>query len=126
MLVPHVIRKAIILKVNSEYWSQTSKYDIRIPGSVREAKEIDAENGNMLWWDAICEEMKNVRIALKEFDGYGVPIGFKKINCHMIFNIKLGRKARLVAEEHKTEAPASSVVSRDSVVPRTRHALLVE
>jgi hypothetical protein len=123
--VPHVINKRamIISKVKSKYWSRTHKYGIRIPKSVREAIAIDRENGNTLWWDAICEEMKNVRVAFEECEGNMVPIGFKKIDCHMIFDVKLGenyrRKARLVAGGHKTEAPASitysSVVSRDSV-----------
>ncbi len=71
--VPQVIKKckSIILKVKSKYWSQTHTYSIRVPKSVREAKEIDAENRNTLWWDAICEEMKNERIALEEFGGHG-------------------------------------------------------
>ena len=48
--VPHVIRKrkAIIAKVKSKYWSRTHKYGIRIPKSVKEAREIDAQNGNTL------------------------------------------------------------------------------
>ena len=129
--VPHVIhkRKAIISKVKSKYWARTHKYGIRIPKTVKQAREIDATNGNQLWWNAICEEMKNVRIAFDEFQGEGAPVGHKRIDCHMIFDVKLGenyrRKARLVAGGHKTEAPASitysSVVSRDSV----RIALLI-
>ena len=128
--VPHVISKraTIISKVKSKYWSRTHKYGVQIPKSVKEARIIDRENGT-LWWDPICEEMKNVRVAFEEFDGHGVPVGYKKIDCHMIFDVKLGenyrRKARLVAGGHKTEAPASitysSVVSRDSV----RIALLI-
>ena len=46
----------------------------------------------------------------------------KKIDCHMVFDIKLGnlaRKARFVAGGHQTDPPKdttySSVVSRDSV-----------
>ena len=50
-------------------------------------------------------------------------IGYQKIRCHIIFDIKLGenfrRKARYVAGGHTTETPASltysSVVARDSV-----------
>ena len=49
--------------------------------------------------------------------------GYKQISTHIIFDIKLGenfrRKARLVADGHKTDSPSSvtysSVVSRDSV-----------
>ena len=50
-------------------------------------------------------------------------VGYQKITTHFIFDIKLGenfrRKARLVADGHKTKSPKSvtysSVVSRDSV-----------
>ena len=69
--------------------------------------------------------MKNVRIAFEEFEGIEdqIPPGYQRITCHMIFDIKMReifcRKARLVADGHKTEPPSSitysSVVSRDSV-----------
>ena len=125
--VPSVLRKrsAIISKVKSKYWQRTHKFGIRIPKSVDEAIAIDRENGNTLWWDAICKEMKNVRIAFEELEGGrdSIPPGYQEIKCHMIFDIKLGenyrRKARMVAGGHMTETPASitysSVVSRDSV-----------
>ena len=86
---------------------------------------LDEKNGNTLWWDAIYEEMKNVRIAFEVFEGGEKDIlpGFQEVKCHMIFDIKMGenfrRKARMVAGGHTTEAPSSitysSVVSRDSV-----------
>ncbi len=48
--------------------------------------------------------------------------GYKKIPCHMIFDIKMvdfSRKARVVASGHVTDAPATmtctSVVSRETV-----------
>lgn len=127
--VPHTVRKrnAILSKVKSKYWQRTHKFGIRIPKSVAEAKKIDAENGNTLWWDSICTEMANVRIAFEEYEGPltvdGKPKGYKPLTVHMVFDIKLGenyrRKSRLVADGHKTEAPPSltysSVVSRDSV-----------
>ena len=83
------------------------------------------QNGDNLWWEAICMEMKNVRIAFEEFDGdkSDIPKGYQYIDCHMIFYIKMGenfrRKARMVTGGHKTEAlntlTYSSVVSRDSI-----------
>ena len=50
-------------------------------------------------------------------------VGYKPVGTHLIFDVKLGenfrRKARLVADGHRTETPSSltysSVVSRDSV-----------
>ena len=102
---------------------RTHKFGIRVPKSVAEAKRLDKDNRDTLWWDAICKEMKNVRIAFEEFEGDKIPPGYQEIRCHMIFDIKMGenfrRKARVVADGHRTEAPAaltySSVVSRDSV-----------
>ena len=124
---PWVLKKRnrIIAKVKSKYWVRTHKFGIKIPKSVEEAKRFDDENGDTLWWDAICQEMKNVRIAFKIHEGTVAEIGpgYQEIKCHMIFDVKMGenfrRKARMVAGGHTTTAPASitysSVVSRDSV-----------
>ena len=124
--VPYAMKKKhrIISKTKSKYWARTHKFGIRLPHSVEEALAIDKENGDTLWWDAICKEMKNVRVAFEEYDGDTKDlIGYKKLDMHMIFDIKMGenfrRKARLVADGHKTATPNaitySSVVSRDSV-----------
>ena len=126
--VPHVLKKKerIISKIKSKYWTKTHKFGIKVPRNVKEAKELDIENGNTLWWDAICKEMRNVLIAFEEYDGSTDDLdksGYTGIKCHMIFDIKMGenfrRKARLVAGGHMTKTPSSitysSVVSRDSV-----------
>ena len=125
--VPYVIkkRKQIISKVKSKYWARTHKYGIRIPKSVKEAFDIDKQNGNSYWRDAINEEMEKIkRDAVKVHDGdpKGL-VGYQQISGHIIFDVKLGenfrRKARYVADGHKTEIPSSvtysSVVSRESV-----------
>ena len=102
-------RNRIIAKVKSKYWVRTHKFGIRVPKSVNEVKRLDEANGETLWWDAICKEMKDVRIALEEFEGdvNPIPPGYQEINCHMIFDIKMGenfrRKARMVADGHRTE-----------------------
>ena len=113
-------------KVKSKYWLRTHKFGIRIPELVQDAKMLDEKNGNTLWWDTICKEMKNIRIAFKVFEGEEKDIlpGFQEVKCHMIFDIKIGenlcRKAQMVAGGHTTEAPSSitysSVVSRESVL----------
>jgi Reverse transcriptase (RNA-dependent DNA polymerase) len=65
--------------------------------------------------------MKNGMPAFKFRDDDQVPPGYTKIDCHMVFDIKvdLTRKARLVAGGHMTEVPKDSIyssgVSRDSV-----------
>jgi hypothetical protein len=55
--------------------------------------------------------MKNVAPAFEFRDDDKIPICFKLIECHMIFNIKsdLTRKALVVAGGHQTEEPAESV-----------------
>ena len=66
--------------------------------------------------------MKNIRVAFKILeDGESVPIGYQRIPCHMVFDIKMEdftQKARLVAGGHKTDAPATityaSIVSRET------------
>jgi hypothetical protein len=124
---PYVLRKRnrIIGKINSKYWVRSHKFGVKIPKTVEEAISFDKENGNNLWWEAICKEMKNVRPAFEvwEKEISEIPPGYQKITCHMIFDVKMGenfrRKARFVADGHKTQTPAamtySSVVSRDSV-----------
>jgi hypothetical protein len=119
-------RNRIITKVKSKYWVCTHKFGIRVPKSVAKTKRLHQANSDTLWWDAICKEAKNVRIAFEEFEGdvSAIPPGYQEIRCHMIFDIKMGetfrRKARMVADGHRTETPAaltySSVVSRDSVL----------
>ena len=99
--VPYTIRKRnrIIKKIKSKYWQRTHKYGIRVPKSIKEAQEIDAENGNTLWMDAVRLEMKDVMIAFEEIsDPSQLGKEFNQITGHLIFDIKLGegfrRKAR--------------------------------
>ena len=65
-----------------------------------------------------------MRVAFEEHEGDPNDlVGYQKISTHLIFDIKLSenfrRKARLVADGHKTQTPKSvtysSVVSRNSV-----------
>ena len=82
-------------------------------------------NGNSLWWNAICQEMKNVRVAFEKFDGpeNDIPPGYQYMDCHMIFDIKMGDKFQTKSAYGVTRSSLtySSVVSRDSV----RVALIV-
>ena len=124
--LPYVLkkRKLIIAKLKSKYWQRTHKYGIRVPKTVNEALKIDKEEGNTFWADAIEEEMRKIRPAFQLYKGDTKElVGHQEITTHFIFDIKLGenfrRKARLVADGHKTNTPSSvtysSVVSRDSV-----------
>ena len=118
-------RAGNLSKVKAKYWQRTHKFGIRIPKSVAQAQQIDKENGDTLWWDAILLEMKNVRPAFEKWEENenALPVGYQKVKCHFVFDVKMGenfrRKARLVANGNETETPPtltySSVVTRDSV-----------
>jgi hypothetical protein len=101
--VPYILKKRnrIIAAVSNRYLKRTHKFGVRIPRTVRECRELDKENGNTMWQDAIQKEMNNVTVAFKMLDkGEEVPPAYKYIDCHMIFDVKMEnfrQKARLVA-----------------------------
>jgi len=119
--VPHVLKKRnrIIAACNKRYEKRTHRFGIRVPKTLRQAIEIDCENGNTLWQDAIKKEMHIVKKAFRVLgDDEEIPAAYQKINCHFVFDIKMEnfrRKVRLVAGGHVTEAPPTityaSVVS---------------
>jgi hypothetical protein len=72
------------------YLKRTHKFGIEVSKTVKEALALDRKNGNTLWVDAIAKEMKEVRIAFNILpDGHSAPIGYQKIPCHMIFDLKM-------------------------------------
>ncbi len=98
------------------------KYGILVPTTVEEAFNLDKQNGNNYWRDAIQKEMRNVTVAFKILNPKDmVPVGYSKLKVHLVFDIKLDltRKARLVADGHLTPDPIDSryagVVSRETV-----------
>jgi len=116
------LRDRSILKVKKRFIVRTHKFGIEIPRSTKRALEIDRESGTDLWRKAIEKEMKNNSSAFEILDTEEVvPVGYTKITCHLIFDIKMDftRKARFVAGGHLTAPPKesvySSVVSRESV-----------
>jgi hypothetical protein len=113
----------ILAAVNKRYW-KSYKFGIRIPHSVEEALQIDKENGDTRWADAMNKEMTNVMVLAFKMIGEGAPAppGYQTIKCHIVFDVKMDNfayKARMVAGGHITEPPSSityaSVVSRDSI-----------
>ena len=91
----HVLKKCdrIILLVKQrvpQYLKRSHKFRIEVPISVKDALKLDRKNRNTFWADAIATEMKNVRVAFNILpDGTSAPIGYQKILCHMIFDIKM-------------------------------------
>jgi hypothetical protein len=113
----------LVVFQTAQYLKKSFKFGIEVPTTVRQAKELDSRNGNMLWTDAIVVEMGNVHRAFWiADDGEAVPIGYQRIRCHFIFDIKqedFRQKACLEADGHTTKAPATitfaSAVSRETV-----------
>jgi hypothetical protein len=93
--VPHVLRKrdqiiSLVRRRTTCYPKRTHKFGIEIPKTVKEALALDRKNGNTLWADAIAKEMREVRVAFNILhDGGSASIGYQKIPCHMIFDIKM-------------------------------------
>ena len=123
---PYVKRKVneVIQRTKSKYWERTHKYGIRIPKSIEEAKDIDKENGNTFWKDAVKLEMKDMGVSFEVYEGDVKDlIGYKEKRGQIIFDVKFGenfrRKARYVCEGFRATTPAritySSVVRQDSV-----------
>jgi hypothetical protein len=88
---------------------------------VKQVFVIDSNTGTSFWKDAINKGMRNVLSAFEFRDDDILQPGFKKIDCHMVFDVKLDlvRKARFVAGGHQMDPPKelvySSIVSHDSV-----------
>ncbi|KAG7369945.1 reverse transcriptase RNA-dependent DNA polymerase [Nitzschia inconspicua] len=123
--VPYTLKKrdAIVSAVNNRYWKRTHKYGIRIPKTVKEAFEIDRENGDNRWAESIQKEMNAVRVAFRILgEDQKVPPRYQYMKCHLVFDIKFDGfrfKTRMVAGGHMVETPSfmtyASVVSRDTV-----------
>ena len=132
--VPHVLRKrgSIVSAVKSRVRRKTHKFGIEVPMTVVDALRLDKEAGGTHWRDAIAKEMRNVREAFDILeDDEDVPASYSKMTVHLIFDVKmdLTRKARLVADGHKTPDPVEStyagVVTRESVRISLTYATLM-
>jgi hypothetical protein len=75
-----------------------------------------------LWQKAVEKEMQNISCAFYFPADGKAPVGYQKIDCHMIFDVKmtLEQKAWYMASRHKMEPPKditfASVVTRDSTI----------
>ena len=93
-------RNRILSKVKTRYWQTTHKFGIKLSKTVKEALLIDKENGNTFWTDAIKLEMTNVRPAFRKWEdgdlqdalGGKKLVGYQRIRCHLIFDIKMDGK----------------------------------
>ena len=97
---------------------------MEVPQNGKHALELDKENNNHLWEEAIEKELNQ----LLDYDtfvilerGKKAPLGYKRVTLHLTFDVKHDgrRKARMVAGRHLTDPPTediySSVVAPESV-----------
>lgn len=131
--VPHTLKKrdAIISSVACRCRKTSHKFGFEIPKDLQDAEQIDRENNNHLWREAISLETYNVTVAFEILEeGDSPPLGWKETSGHFVFDIKmdLTRKARWVKDGHKTPDPShstyASVVSRESVCIALTYAAL--
>jgi hypothetical protein len=89
---------------------------VLVPRNHTQFIELDKANGKTKWQDAEATEMGQLLEYTTWIDkviGGIAPSRYKKIRCHMIYNVKHDgcHKARLVAGSHLTETNTESVYS---------------
>ena len=105
-------------KLRSYNTAPKFKYGYEVPRNYAHALRLDTKAGNTKWQDAVVLELAQI----DEYDTFQdlgpkdqatVPMGYKKIRMHLVFDVKHdGRhKARLVADGHLTQVPLDSVYS---------------
>jgi hypothetical protein len=126
--VPYTIKKRdrILKAVKRRAFKRrkNEKFGLEVPGpnDISRAFEIDSENGNKYWSEAMKKEVNTVRPALQILhNNERPPPGYQRIDLMTVFDVKmdLTRKARICARGDQTEAPMSvtyaSVVTRESI-----------
>jgi len=115
-----MIRMAHQAKLHSYRTKPVYMYGVQVPRNYEQAIQMDKENGNTLWQDAVDKELAQID-EYETFEDKGTDFkpgaDWKKITVHLVFAVKHGgrRKARLVAGGHLTDTPVDSVYS--SVAP---------
>ncbi len=93
--VPHVLRKrdcivSLVRKRSPCHLKRAHKFGIEVPKTIKEALELDTKNCNNFWADTIAKEMTDICVAFKILLNWqSAPIGYQKIPCHMVFDIKM-------------------------------------
>jgi hypothetical protein len=118
----HIVR---ILKVLTSPAGIKYKFGIQVPKGIKNTIDLDKNNGNQLWQEAIKKELKQLtdyQTFIVLDSGEDIPTGYQKIPCHMVFDVKydLRHKARLFAGGYWTvndkEDIYSGVVRMDTVI----------
>ena len=92
-------KEQIISKEKSKYWRTNEKFGKELLSSIEPALELDKKNRNDVCFSAIQQEMKNVKLAVREYTKIKsakglrknprlLP-GFQEIKCRVIFDVKI-------------------------------------
>ena len=87
--IKHVLKKldSLISEVKSCYWKKVVKYGIKLPQSVKKLSLLTGIRGLP---SGLTRSWKRWRMSCLLFqileEGESVPVGYKYINCHMIFS----------------------------------------
>jgi hypothetical protein len=87
--VPYVLAKCkqIVTAVNKGYHKWMHKYGIEIPKNYDDCMQIDCENGNTLWQDAIHLEMVKVWITFQICnDDESIPPTYQQIHTYGLWH----------------------------------------
>ena len=70
------------------------KFGVRVPNSVKEALELDKENDNTLWFEAIQTELKQIcDYNMFHVVENGISLsGYKCIPYHIVFDMKFDER----------------------------------
>jgi hypothetical protein len=104
---PHVLKKRdwiilVVARRSTCYLKGTHKFGIEIPRTVKEALELDRQNGNTFGANAIAKEMAEARKAFDILpDGTTSPVGYQKIPCVLGGRHVKGRKWNEVSNRVK-------------------------
>jgi hypothetical protein len=103
-------------KLKAYHHDSFCKFGVLVPGNHAQAMALDTANGNTKWQDA--EEVEKGQLLeyntfINRGKGGAAPNGYKKIRCHMIYDVKHDghHNACLVAGGHLTDPNTESVYS---------------
>ena len=89
--VPYTLRRRgrIIASVKARIRNTTVKFGIKVPRTTKQARELDRENGNTLWSDAIALEMNTILPAFDLSENDVIPPKYEKASGHIIFDVRM-------------------------------------
>ena len=111
-----LVRVVRAFKAKLKRMFKKMKFGVKIPRSVKHALELDAQNGNTLWLDAINKEIAELlahdTFIIKD-SPEDIPNDYFYIPSHLVLDCKFDgrRKARIVAGGNHTNPDEQDIYS---------------